>query len=181
MTWAAGDMDRRMQGVVRIGVVSAVDAGAARAKVRLGGDTESAWLPWLAERAATVSVWAPVSIGEQVLVLSPGGDTAQGVICGSLFSDARPAPSANGAEHRLQLGDASIAVVDGAITITAGGTVVRISGAGVSVNATVAVTGGDVSVSGGDVDADGISLKGHAHTITGGSSAGTTTSPDAPV
>jgi phage baseplate assembly protein gpV len=179
MSWAAGDMDRRLQSIVRIGVVTAVDATAARARVHLGGDTESAWLPWLAERAATISVWAPVEVGEQVVVLAPGGDTAQGVIVGSLFSASRPAPSSDAAEHRLQLGGASIAVLEDAITITAGGTVVRIDGGGVSISAPLAVSAPITAA--GDVTGGSISLQGHTHIITGGSSAGATTPPSEPL
>jgi len=187
MSWALGDIDRRMQGLVRIGVVTAVDASAARARVSLGGEAVSAWLPWLAERAATISVWAPVSVGEQVLVLAPGGDTAQGVIVGSLFSAARAAPSTDAAEHRLQLGDASISVRDGAIEISAGGTVVTIGGGGMGVNATVSVSGGNVTTTGnvaasgnvtatGAVAAGGISLGSHTHQAPSGG--GTTTPPN---
>lgn len=134
MSWSQGDMDRRLQGVVRFGRVTAVDAGTARARVTLGGETETAWLPWLAERAATIKTWAPVAVGEQVVVLSSGGETSQGVIVGSVFSGANAAPSSDGGAHVLQLGDASITVTDGEIAISAGGATVTINGTGVSVD-----------------------------------------------
>jgi len=168
VSWAQGDQDRRLQGIVRIGKVTAVDASAARARVNLGGETETDWLPWLAERAASVSVWAPVAVGEQVVVLAPGGETNQGVIVGSLFSGANAAPAAAEDQHVVQVGGAAITVAGDTITITAGGTTVSIGSGGVSVDA-------DVTVAGGDVVADGISLKTHTHTH--GDPAGTTSPP----
>ncbi|MEO3478141.1 phage baseplate assembly protein V [Phaeobacter sp. CAU 1743] len=88
MSYGAAVNEQAREGIVRFGVVTAVDAGRARAKVSFGGESESGWLPWLALRAGAISVWAPPAIGEQVQVLSTSGDTAQGTILGSLFSEA---------------------------------------------------------------------------------------------
>jgi len=160
MSWPQGDQDRRMQGVIRIGTVTAVDAAAARAKVSLGGDSETASLPWSVPAAGGVKVWVPVSVGEQVIIASPGGDTAQGVIIGRMFSGSNAAPSGDGAEHLIEVGDAWISVKGGMIEISAGGTTISIGAGGVTVNA--------------DVLAEGVSLIGHTHT---GDSGGTTSPP----
>jgi phage baseplate assembly protein V len=134
MSYGAARNEQAREGIVRFGVVTAVDAGAARAKVSFGGESESNWLPWLAERAATIKVWAPVAIGEQVVVLSESGDTAQGVIVGSVFSASNAAPSGDGAEHRLQLGASSISVKDGAIVISSNGSTITIDAGGIKLN-----------------------------------------------
>lgn len=134
MRWAQNDQDRRLQGIVRIGKVTAVDASAAKARVSLGGASETDWLPWTAERAATISVWAPVAVGEQVVVLAPGGETNQGIIVGSLFSNSNPAPSSDGAEHLLKLGGSSISVKGDRILITSNGSTIELDAAGIRLN-----------------------------------------------
>jgi phage baseplate assembly protein V len=48
------------------------------------------WLPWISTRAGgqRARTWWPPRVGEQCLVLSPGGELAQGrVLCG-IYSDA---------------------------------------------------------------------------------------------
>ena len=134
MSYGAARNEQAREGIVRFGVVTTVDAGTARAKVSFGGESESNWLPWLAERAATIKVWAPVAIGEQVVVLSESGDTAQGVIIGSVFSASNAAPSGDGAEHLLQLGASSISVKDGAIVISSNGSTITIDAGGIKLN-----------------------------------------------
>ncbi|MBL4929328.1 phage baseplate assembly protein V [Fuscibacter oryzae] len=143
------DLERRLTNAQRYGTITAVDAANGRAKVTFGGETESAWLPISVARAAGAKVWAPPVAGEQVMIFSPGGDTAQGVICGSLPSDANPSPSSDGAAYTIHMpGGVTINVAGGAIEIVAPGQ--------------VKVTG-DIIVTGGDVVADGISLKEHIH------------------
>jgi len=131
VSWALSDLERRVQSGLRVGTVTAVDASAARARVSLGGEAESAWLPWLAERAATISVWAPVAVGEQVLVASPGGDTAQGIIVGSLFSGANGPASADGAAHVLALGGSTVTVTADAVTIDSNGSSITLDASGI--------------------------------------------------
>ena len=153
------DLERRITSVARYGTVTAVDAAKARAKVTFGGETESAWLPVQVGRAGGARIWSPVVVGEQVFVTCPGGDTAQGVIGGSLPSAAFPPPSSDGAAYRIDLpGGVVIEVAGAAITITAPGD--------------MALTGNLIVT--GDVVADGISLKHHVHdgVATGGSNTG---------
>lgn len=160
MSWTQSDQDRRLHGLVRIGKITEVDPAAGRARVHLGGDAQSAWLPWLAGRAGAIAEWAPLAVGEQVMVLAPGGDASQAAIIGSLFGGSNAAPSSDGAAWRLEMGGSSIEMTADAVTITAGGTTMTIDASGVDVNA--------------DVVADGVSLKAHTHP---GDSGGTTGPP----
>lgn len=163
MSWAQGEQERRLHGIVRIGTVTAVDAATARARVSLGGDAVSGWIPFTAIRAGGLNAWAPVTVGEQVVVVSPGGDTAQGIIVGSLPSGANGAPSGNGGEFRFEIGGSSISMTGDGITLSAGGVV-------------LSVTGGGVAVTGGSVTHDGTNI-GNTHTHSHGDPAGTTSAP----
>lgn len=94
------ELFRLISNLIRIGTVFAVDLQARPAKVRVAsGDLESNWLPWLELRAGRTRTWNPLTVGEQVLVFSPDGDPAGGVVLAGLNSDAIPAPSDSEAEH----------------------------------------------------------------------------------
>ncbi|WP_313073403.1 phage baseplate assembly protein V [Melaminivora sp.] len=168
---------RRLENIARLGTVAAVrHAAPARCRVKLGGNT-TGWLPWLAGRAGGQQgcTWWPPAVGEQCLVISPGGDLGQGLVLLGVYSDAMDAPadepgvdriqwSANNwAEYRegrrtihldrairLEVGDGcSIAMEPDSITLSAGGATVHIGGGKVTSNV--------------DVIADGISLMLHKH------------------
>ena len=117
MSWAAGENERRLHSIARIATVTEVNAGRGSARVRFGPDAESDWLPWTAPGAGTVSVWAPLAVGEQVVVVSPGGDTGQGVIVGSLYSSANAAPSSEAGEFVIELGAARVTVSEDRIEL----------------------------------------------------------------
>lgn len=134
MSYTAAENERSREGIVKFGRVTAVDAGTARAKVSFGGESESDWLPWLAERAAAISIWAPVSVGEQVVVLSESGDTAQGVIIGSVFSQGNPGAAASEATHRIQIGASSITITESGIMLESNGSRIVLDASGVSIN-----------------------------------------------
>lgn len=134
MRYAAARNEQAREGIVRFATVTAVDTTKARAKVSFGSESESAWLPWMAERAAAISVWAPVSIGEQVVVLSESGETTQGVILGSLFSNGNPGAGSAEAVHRVKIGGSSITVSGSAITLSSNGSTMIVDAGGVSIN-----------------------------------------------
>lgn len=145
---ALGDLQRRAANLVRYGTVVSVNPAAGTARVTYGGDTESADLPISSARSGGARVWSPVVVGEQVMVLCPSGDTAQGVIACSVPCNAFPAPSGDGSTYQINLpSGVVISISGGAIHITAPGKVI--------------ITG-DVEVS-GDVVASGISLVHHKH------------------
>lgn len=86
------DVQRRIANTAFIGTVEQLDAGAARVRVR-AGELLTGWMPWTVRRASRdIEWWAP-EIGEQVLVVCPGGDPAQGVVIGAFYQAAHPAPA----------------------------------------------------------------------------------------
>lgn len=83
---------RRMENTVRLGTIAAVRHGApARCRVQTGKLTTD-WLPWLAGRAGSTDgrLWWPPVVGEQCLLLAPGGDLLQAVALPGIYSDAKP-------------------------------------------------------------------------------------------
>ncbi|MBF5003364.1 phage baseplate assembly protein V [Diaphorobacter caeni] len=85
---------RKLENIASLGVVHAVNLKAARCRVQMGDNTTD-WLPWFTGRAAGKdgSHWWPPVVGEQCLVLAPGGDLLQGVALLGFYSDANAAPS----------------------------------------------------------------------------------------
>lgn len=99
------ELDRRLKQMIRIGVVHAVDPAKAKVQVQIGQNTTD-WRPWLAV-AGMIKTWNPPVVGEQVLVLSPGGDFEQSVVVPSLYYTAFKAPSNDPAEHCIALSEES--------------------------------------------------------------------------
>ena len=153
-----GALERRIAGAVRVGCVAEVQASPYRVIVNLGSadrPTMTGPLPVLVQRAGDAVAHSPLSVGEAVIVLAPGGsDTVMFVLAG-LPSAAVPVPQGETDAGKLYVtGDLAVTgdlVVDGAIsatgTISAEGNVS--SEGDVSADGTVSA-GGNVDA-GGDV------------------------------
>lgn len=172
------ELARRVENLARLGTVVAVRHGApARCRVQLGENTTD-WLPWLAGRAAAGqgARWWPPVVGEQCLVLAPGGDLAQGIVLLGVYSDRMPAPSDGAAVERLQWSETDHAEYrDGqhtthteqAIVLEVGtGCRITLSADTITLQAGGAVLqiGPDQITSNVDIVAQGISATTHKHT-----------------
>lgn len=90
--WALAEGERVTANIIRVGRVTEVDVATRRAKLRVGGlDTD--WLPWGVARAGGTRTASAPTVGEQRLVFSPYGDTAQGVIGQAIYQDDYDAPT----------------------------------------------------------------------------------------
>ncbi len=92
------DLIRRMDNLLRAGTIAEVNHDKALVRVKLGeGDAAkpflSGWLNYFAKRAGNTIDWDPPEVGEQCLVLSPGGEMAGGFALTGIYSNYRPAPS----------------------------------------------------------------------------------------
>jgi phage baseplate assembly protein V len=128
MTYELSEAQRALAGLIRFGVVMEVDVAASRVRVRTGG-LESDWLPWLTARAGKTRTWSAPTVGEQGLVLSPGGDPAQGVFLAGLYQDAHPAPAASADHEHISYPDGSSVDYDSAsntltVNVAAAGNVI---------------------------------------------------------
>lgn len=88
------ELSRLTENVVRIGTVISVDHANATCRV-MSGELTTNNLAWLSLRAGTTKQWSPPTEGEQCLLLSPSGETANGIVLVGLFSVANQAPSNN--------------------------------------------------------------------------------------
>lgn len=145
---ALSESDRRIARLLQFGTITEVDPAAARIRVSLGGEAVSGWVPWVAGRAGDVRVFSAPSVGEQVMLLSPSGSSAQAVALLGIYSQAGAAPAGEEGVTRVELpGGVSLDIRGGVVSLVAPG--------GVQIT-------GDVTVA-GDVVADGVSLKNHRH------------------
>jgi phage baseplate assembly protein V len=90
---AVQDLSRRMENLLRPGKILAVDHDRARARASLGENLFTTWLPYFARRAGNTIDWDPPEVGEQCLVLAPGGELSGGFVLTGLYSSAHPAPA----------------------------------------------------------------------------------------
>jgi phage baseplate assembly protein V len=163
MTWGQADTERRLANMVRVATITAVDPGSGRARVSFGQDAESAWLPFPSPRAGAIQIWAPPSVGEQVVVACQSGDTAQGMIVASLASGGSPAPSGDGGAFVVEIGGSRFEITGDAITLTCGGTVVEMTAGGVAIIGDVQITGA-LAVDGASVAHNGTNIgDSHVH------------------
>ena len=116
------ELFRRIANLIRVGTIAEVDLSTRPAKVRVAsGALITDWLQFLALRAGSSTTWDPPTLGEQVIVLCPDGDTAAGIVITGLNSEEIPAPSASENEHVRVYPDGARITYDhaaGALTAT---------------------------------------------------------------
>ena len=172
--WAQSEGERVTANLIRVGVITELDAVNARVKVKVGGlDTD--WLPWTAQRAGATRSWSAPRPGEQVVVLSPYGDTAQGIVLPGLFQDDHPAPETTQDMDTVVFPDGSKVTHNSAASeylvdvIAAGKITLKCSGVSLVVSSSgVAITGGSVTHNGVNIGKDHV----HSGVQSGGSNTG---------
>lgn len=170
-------LNRLLENLVRLGTVAELDHQAARVRVQ-SGRLLTGWLPWLTLRAGDDREWNPPTVGEQVLLLSPSGQTANGVAIVGLFSDQNPANGDRPGLHRRTYRDGAVIEYDSVAhrlraILPAGGSTELVSTGGITITGDITHQGnytqtGNQTVTGkvtvtDDVLARGISLVTHKH------------------
>lgn len=153
--------------LIRVGIVSSVDLADGTCTVTLddGDGAESQPIRWLHPRMGATKVWLPPYIGEQGLVLCPGGELGAAVFLGGLHSGAFPAPS-DEPTPLVRFSDGATMAYDPLshellLQLPSGATTVLVSDGGVDIVGDINLTGRLVASD--DVIADGKSLKTHKH------------------
>lgn len=188
------ELQRQVANLIRLGIIMETDHATARARV-LSGELLTGWLPWVTLRAGKDRYWWPPEKGEQVILLSPSGDPAQGVIVAGLYQEAYM-------QNGTEAGIARQTFQDGArleysrslhrlkAELPPGGTVELKAPGGLDINTQavlsiqatqrVEISAPEVRITGnvivgGDVIADGVSLPRHVH--AGVENGGSVTNP----
>ncbi|WP_323640869.1 phage baseplate assembly protein V [Pectobacterium polonicum] len=111
---------RLLRNMIRVGVVSHVNTADALCRVQTGEMT-TGWLNWLTRRAGRSRDWWAPSIGEQVLILSIGGELDTAFVLPGIYSDDNPAPSASADALHIRFPDGAIVEYEpatGALTVS---------------------------------------------------------------
>ncbi|WP_246479999.1 phage baseplate assembly protein V [Kaustia mangrovi] len=135
MSWAGdieiqlAEVERRLANTVRVGKVAELDAARGLVRVEIAQDRDgnpvlTPWLPW-SERAGGIRTWSPPSVGEQVRVVSPSGEVAQGWVDPGGFSSDHPAPSDDGGRHVIDNGEVRVEIARDEVIVTRAGDVVE--------------------------------------------------------
>lgn len=96
MSQALSDTERRLHNVATYGTIAEVDHARGRVRVDVAGRLTD-WLPAPGNVGQNYRAWSPTRVGTQVLVTSPSGDPANGVVSQILYSDQLP-PAETGAD-----------------------------------------------------------------------------------
>ncbi len=107
-----GELERRLSNTIRPGTVLEADYAKARLRVTMGDNT-SAWLPWLTSRAGADRTWHAPEVGEQVIVMAPGGELSAGyVMPGGVYKNDYPANADKAEISRTTYKDGAILEYD---------------------------------------------------------------------
>lgn len=171
------ELNRLLENLVRLGTIAEVQHTPPRVRVRTGGILTT-WLPWLALRAGADRDWDPPTVDEQVILLSPSGQLANGIAITGLFSDSIPANGDRAGLKRRTYADGAVVEYDSVAhhlraILPAGGTSEVISDGGIRIVGDIVHEGnytqtGNQKITGKvevteDVVAAGISLVQHPH------------------
>ncbi len=141
------DLTRLLQNLIRLGTIAEVKG--AKARVRLGPTLTTEWLKWATRRAGSTRTWSAPTVGEQVIVFSPGGDLTRGIILPALYSQAFDAPESSPTIHSTHYPDGAVVQYDHAahaLTATLPGGTATITADKVTSNAPSTICTGDLTV-----------------------------------
>ncbi|QHQ17088.1 MULTISPECIES: phage baseplate assembly protein V [Pectobacterium] len=114
------EIQRLLRNLIRVGVVTHVNTADALCRVQTG-DMTTGWLNWLTRRAGRSRDWWAPSIGEQVLILSIGGELDTAFVLPGIYSDDHPAPSASADAYHVTFPDGAVIEYEpatGALTVS---------------------------------------------------------------
>ncbi|NNS09317.1 phage baseplate assembly protein V [Erwinia sp. JH02] len=163
---------RLLQNLIRVGTVIQVDYVQYVARVQAGGN-KTDWIRWGAQRAGDAQTWWAPAVGEQVVILSPGGDLENAFIAFSLYgADALP-PDTSQTSHVTRYPDGakvsydpasgmrSVTGIQNALVDASGTLTLNLSRLIMNVGETV--INGEVIHGGGIMSSNGVVVHTHVH------------------
>ena len=179
------ELNRRLANLIRLAKIVKADYARARVKAQ-SGELVSGWLPWLTARAGQDRSWWAPEVGEQVLLLAPSGDPAQGMVLPGIYQNACPPPERRADRHQTTYSDGAVFLYDRQrhhwdISLPARATVRLVAPGGVTIAGDVTVTGnikatGEIADRSRSMNADREIYNRHTHP---GDSGGKTGQPGA--
>ncbi|EOI5752863.1 phage baseplate assembly protein V [Enterobacter hormaechei] len=182
------ELYRLLLNLVRTGVVIEVDAENWQCRVQTG-ELQTTWLNWLTMRAGRSRTWWRPSVGEQVVLLSIGGDLTTAFVLPAIYSNDNPPPSVSEdaqvttfpdggwieyepetGRYLLKAGAKIVLEAPESIQVKTGEFVVE--AARTRINSEVVING-EVTQSGGAMSSNGVVV--HTHTHSGVQSGGSLT------
>lgn len=101
------ELARALRNMIRTGIIVETDLNAGRCRVQTGGMCTD-WLQWLTHRAGRSRTWWAPSVGEQVLILSVGGELDTAFVLPGIYSGDNPAPSASADALHIRFPDGAV-------------------------------------------------------------------------
>jgi len=103
------DINRHLENMLRLGTIKEVKQGYCRVKT---GNLVLDWRPYWTQRAGTAKTsWRP-SVGEQVLIFSPGGDFHGALIGPAFYSDENDQPDEHETRDYVEYPDGAKIIYD---------------------------------------------------------------------
>lgn len=141
-------LERRVDGLLRLAVVESVDPAAGTAVLSAGDGFSSPPVPY-AQSGGPFKGHVPPGEGQQMLLLSPGGDLRSGVAIPAGFGGSHASPGDNAEANvftfggvRMEVkGDALVARVGGG-TVTITGSEITLDGLSLTINGPAVTHGG---------------------------------------
>ncbi|OOF59360.1 phage baseplate assembly protein V [Rodentibacter myodis] len=164
----SAEINRRIDNLIRFGLIAEVDYAQARARVK-SGQILTDFLPFVTFRAGTTQTWSPPTIGEQCVILAASGEFTTACVLVGLYTQNSPSHSQD--LHLIQFADGAIIEYNqatGALTVS-GIKVANITAANqINIDCPFVNIKGNVKVEGsitasGDVKGGKISLQNHKH------------------
>lgn len=102
-------MHRQLANLIKQGNIAEVNSAECRVRV-IHGKLQTDWLPYFVPFAGGVSVHRSPSVGENCIVLSPSGETANGVVLCGLMSSQFASPSNSADDTAVKFPDGATIV-----------------------------------------------------------------------
>lgn len=105
------ELARRLENLLREGVVDSIDHAAGVCTVK-SGELLTRPVKWIAARAGDARTWWAPSVGEQVMLLCPGGEPGRAVVLPAIYSSASPRPDGADTAHVTTYPDGALVSYD---------------------------------------------------------------------
>ena len=188
----SAEINRRIDNLIRFGLIAEVDHANAKARVK-SGQILTSFLPFITLRAGTTKTWSPPTVGEQCVILASSGELTTACILVGLYTQNSPSHSpdvhviefADGAKIEYNQSSGALVVTGIKTAAITAANQINIDCPTVNIKGNVNIMGaittadnggakGNISISGnvevkgtvtakGDVKAGTISLQNHTH------------------